>query len=72
MCPKKGSEADEVSGEQILWERLKELGLFNLEEAWEDLTTLYSCLKGGCVEVGIGLFSQVTATGQEVMALSYT
>ena len=44
-------------------ERLREVGLFNLEEAQGDLIALYSNLKGGCGEVGTGIFSQVTATG---------
>ena len=66
----KGNKAVRGLEHKSYAEQLRELRLFSLEK-WRlrgDLIIFYSCLRGGFREVGVTLFSQVTAIGGERMA----
>jgi len=72
VCTKKGNEAVKSQEHTSYGEQLRELGLFHLEKRRLGgyLIALYNTLKGGCDEVGVGFYSQITVIGRERMTLN--
>ena len=60
---KEGKQSCGGSASKSYEKWLRELGLFSLKKRRlkRDITPFYSYLRGGCGEVGVGLFSHVTS-----------